>query len=422
VRRITLLLAGAAVWLFLAAVPVFADGGPHVVKDNNGFNGINADSCAGCHRAHTAQAATYLLTEEVPAMCYACHNGAATGATTDVVNGLQYGAIGSSGTVVGALRNGGFTNTHIGSAAAVRQTSTTGRLSGFIPASSGAKAVTSTHSVDGTAQLAYGYGVSGTNTLGLPGVKLECTTCHNPHGNGNYRILNPLALSTSGSTNGQFVIATSGATVVSTSGITAGIFVTDDTTHTGVGADTRNYTIHQRNSTPNATTGVNDLLTLASLSGVTSSWSGDYLHRYVPWSRDLPQINDNPNGQPATYYVQMTNWCLQCHSRLFGNSGTRTGGTTDTVFKYRHTANSSSRNCVQCHVSHGTSADMDSKVTSQELVPGQSGFGDMTSSYLLKVDNRGTCQLCHDPTGTYEDNPTTYGAWAPPGAAAPVVP
>ncbi len=57
-RRWTLLLAGAALWLFLAAIPALADGGPHVAATNYGAGsgGLTADSCAGCHRAHTAQA------------------------------------------------------------------------------------------------------------------------------------------------------------------------------------------------------------------------------------------------------------------------------------------------------------------------------------------------------------------------------
>ena len=72
-RRLTLLLAGGAVWLFLAAVPVLADGGPHIASLNSGTTGINADSCAACHRTHTAQA-SYLLIEEQPAMCITCQN------------------------------------------------------------------------------------------------------------------------------------------------------------------------------------------------------------------------------------------------------------------------------------------------------------------------------------------------------------
>ena len=69
-RRWTLLLAGAALWLFLAAIPALADGGPHVAATNSGAgaSGLTADNCAGCHRAHTAQGAMLLITDE-SALC-----------------------------------------------------------------------------------------------------------------------------------------------------------------------------------------------------------------------------------------------------------------------------------------------------------------------------------------------------------------
>jgi hypothetical protein len=37
------------------------------------------------------------------------------------------------------------------------------------------------------------------------------------------------------------------------------------------------------------------------------------------------------------------------------------------------------------------------------------------NSRLLKIDNRGTCQACHDPTGTI-----VAGEVSPTGASAPV--
>ena len=39
------------------------------------------------------------------------------------------------------------------------------------------------------------------------------------------------------------------------------------------------------------------------------------------------------------------------------------------------------------------------------------------SSRLLKVDNRGTCQACHDPTGT-----VAAGTLLPTSAPTPTVP
>ena len=40
---------------FASATPASADGGPHVATANSGLSTLAADSCAGCHRAHTAR-------------------------------------------------------------------------------------------------------------------------------------------------------------------------------------------------------------------------------------------------------------------------------------------------------------------------------------------------------------------------------
>jgi len=81
VRRLALLLAGGALWLLLAALPALADGGPHVSTINNGSLGINADSCAGCHRAHTAQGPYLINAADEEALCLTCHGTASTGST-----------------------------------------------------------------------------------------------------------------------------------------------------------------------------------------------------------------------------------------------------------------------------------------------------------------------------------------------------
>ena len=78
-KRLMLLIAAGSLWLFLAAVPVFADGGPHVAANNSGVNGINADGCAGCHRAHRAQGEPLLLAASETALCLTCHGATGLG-------------------------------------------------------------------------------------------------------------------------------------------------------------------------------------------------------------------------------------------------------------------------------------------------------------------------------------------------------
>ena len=116
-KKLTLLLAAGSLWLFLAAVPVFADGGPHVSSANSGVSTLAADGCAGCHRAHTAQGEMLLNAASEEELCLTCHGAASTGATTDVMTGIQY-AIGAGGlrsaTQLGALRGGGFDQARMG--------------------------------------------------------------------------------------------------------------------------------------------------------------------------------------------------------------------------------------------------------------------------------------------------------------------
>ena len=127
-KKLALLIAAGALWLFLAAVPALADGGPHVAAVNSGAgvgSTLTADSCAGCHRAHTAQGPLLLAAPDEEALCLSCHGAAGTGASTDVESGVQYTLAsrnGATGTVLGALRGGGFVNARIDSANPFRLT------------------------------------------------------------------------------------------------------------------------------------------------------------------------------------------------------------------------------------------------------------------------------------------------------------
>ena len=64
---------GCAVSLFAGAVPTSADSGPHVMGA-----GVTADTCAACHRAHTAKA-PYLLKQSLETLCFTCHGSSGTG-------------------------------------------------------------------------------------------------------------------------------------------------------------------------------------------------------------------------------------------------------------------------------------------------------------------------------------------------------
>ena len=413
----SLVLAGA--WLLLAAIPVSADGGPHVAAANSGASTLTADSCSGCHRAHTAQGQYLLKSDTVEGLCLGCHGSAGVGATTNVDDGVQYAVAnnGSGQPVAGALRSGGFVTARIDSAHSSRISYPYLASSGYIAMfsskvgvlASGA-ATTSAHlDLDGTGRItakgvAWGNGTSA-NGAG-PDVSVDCTSCHNPHGNGQYRILN--ALPTADGTN--FVAVSTGVTV------------TDNALPTGTGAiGTRNYTVQMGRTLQDVLSGTyaND-----GAAGTASAQAGDYWRRYLPWngvpgwdpeSGDTPatgQLGDVPMFVPGAgdnltaFSLQISSWCSACHTRYFAGGSGPTTSSGDATFTYRHVT--SRLACTQCHVAHGSNASMPGTYSGPMTYPDSSAPNSVTSgstttylnSRLLKIDNRGTCSACHDPTGT----------------------
>ena len=438
-RRLASLLAGGALFLLIGAMPALADGGPHQSgftphsgPSLSGSTGINADACAGCHRAHTAPGE--LLTVGEPDLCLVCHGGTGSGATTDVMNGVQYksgqtkSASPEQSAILGALRAGGYANARIDTANAGRLTYTrrsgsagsytypTSQL-GVVPVRSSGQPVTSRHlDPEGlSASITWGSGALGTAGAGSS-ITLECTSCHNPHGNGQYRILNP----TPGDGDGPFAEAGTEALVTD--------LLEPDRLH--------NYTVIQKLSTTatftNGSVTVEGaesgyLLYADQIDGVYAPTVGDYFHRGVPWNgrtdytaqstnpaapADITnRMNDAPNGKPLTFDAQINVWCSQCHTRYLAvTSAPYANDSGDAIFTYRH-SNTSNKPCTTCHVAHGSNAVMNGDYSSDFPYPDGTGSA---SSRLLKFDNRGTCQACHDPT---ESIPA--GTWSPTESPVP---
>jgi predicted CXXCH cytochrome family protein len=406
-HHLAVALGAGVAWLFAAATMTFADGGPHQLAVNNGTAGLAGD-CAACHRAHTAQAED-LLKAAMPGLCLACHDG--TGATTDVVGGFQFVPDGSgspTSTILGALRGGGFSYALIDSSDAARlivSTRDTGFLGhvGVLDASD-REPVTSSHGGLGSV---WGNGPDGTAEAGATGVVLTCASCHNPHGNGQYRILQTLP--GEDWTNG--VDGVSGWSAPSNA-----VEVKDGVTL--LPGEVRNYTVLPGNITA-------DVISVGYLPT-----QGDYWRKNYPWnqrsgSSDPMQAGwdgvsptnaaANAGVAPANGTGLMTAWCVSCHTRYSGlvnpdGISSSLAPQPDEIFTYRHLT--MNYGCEQCHVSHGSNALM---TTNAELVLTDPSGGvpatvpdagpaasPITSgdSRLLKVDDRGTCQMCHDPTGT----------------------
>jgi predicted CXXCH cytochrome family protein len=321
-RRLALLAVCSVVALVFGAVPASADNGPHVAGA-----GALADGCAGCHRVHTAK--TDMLTKETqPQLCYTCHDNTGTGATTDVVDGVSRGA------TPGALRGGGFEYALIDS----------GNADDTVPAldvstaGSPATKTTSSHSVDGTDGVAWGNGpISATANAGST-IQLRCGSCHDPHGNGNYRILRPMPTQ-------------SGA-------LDPGVAIPE---------------------TPNTT---KDYTT-------SNYWNA-------------------ADGNEPKFIANVAAWCSTCHTRYLVNSDGPVEPSADAIFQLRHFSNARGAggpSCIKCHVSHGSNASMGAASNTVPFPTGDVAHPDATngnlamvgnSSRLLRVDNRGTCQMCHE--------------------------
>jgi predicted CXXCH cytochrome family protein len=92
----------------------------------------------------------------------------------------------------------------------------------------------------------------------------------------------------------------------------------------------------------------------------------------------------------------LTSWCTQCHTRNLTTTGSGSTASGDAVFMYRHTTSSlagadvrapNGLACTTCHVAHGSPA----QITGQAV-----GVGLAADSALLRLDNRGVCQSCHN--------------------------
>jgi hypothetical protein len=457
-------------------------------------------------------------------LCLTCHGASSTGSTADVMTGMQY-AIGADGlrgtTQLGALRGGGFDQARLDSDNMARlsylrnATAVSQRPKISVGA---AENVTSAH-ISMTANgltlpnVAWGNGAAGSGAG--PAADVTCASCHNPHGNGQYRILNnvrenepinqawvvsiraayanavpdPDDNTATGGTNGPIPamaadtiytvsshgllvgdrvtiagsadaalnttwyvksVTSTGFTVSTTNGGAtfdiatggaggtasriSGVPVTDATL--AAAGDTRNYTVMQVKGTEGTestyllyASQVAAAATSGTFNGIAGNYTaigGDYFARNVPWNPQvnnaacIPSVfpvpaacataNSAPNGRPSTFSAQITQWCASCHTRYFANDNPQdaaapngaTGASWqyprpgDSLFNHQHRT-VAGRDCLTCHVSHGSNAAMTGTFSASFPYPNGALSA---SSRLLKVDNRGTCQACHDPTLT----------------------
>lgn len=409
--------------LALAVAAVVALALPTVASANFAIHGnyvSDTDACAGCHRAHTSVSTiTWSDINNVPhsallvstatetwQFCYACHDATSQGADTNVQQGLYEGTL--YGTQFGILNGGGFESLD-------------------------QSATTSTHTMNGGLWGAYGGGYSGARVAGwdptadgqsaganvgesVP-IKMDCATCHDPHGSSNYRILKSYV-------NGNYVGGYT-PTAVATDPDPDGFVSSVET-----GWPDGGFRLHTAypNYKPNYTTamyakGYNQPDTLnpspaADVNKGMSGWCAGCHSTYLgPVATQTKADGSQYQSFASTYnagdgfgltrrHKHPMNVALNTYQAGDKASMIVTASTLPLAHDYAEKGTPSNTDsdwieCLTCHRAHGTAAQMTGWANELSAAPGDEvpDFVSRTGagvSNLLRYDNRGVCERCHN--------------------------
>jgi predicted CXXCH cytochrome family protein len=418
---IVLLAVGLTTW----ATPASANGGPH-----GGYT-LTTSACGGCHRAHTAVGPFLLKVDSVYALCTSCHAGVVS---TDVVHGELKGSTKLDGVTVKPLNGGGFEQAN---GAAVTSAHTVEGLGG----STGVAKAWGSQNGDGTPAGDVGQGVQGT---------LECTSCHNPHGSTNYRILTDAITTSKWVPNDPDLLSWVNFQVLATR---------DDAPNYGF--DTSNVADCPVNPTVPAGTAT----PFPGLNGAGTKCLARYISGIFSGS-GATAVPDVTKGMNA--------FCATCHKSYLTRAGApgfnslntpeaTVVGASPTPYppyiypgrqdpgdgygleaRYRHSVDRTKSSppkqalrfaalgidpnpsgslsynamgCLTCHYAHGTSA---AATPASGSGPADGPAGD---SALLFYDNRGVCISCHQTVGSPATlTPTATSTPVPPTSTPTATP
>ena len=235
----------------------------------------------------------------------------------------------------------------------------------------------SKHQIDGvTAGTAWGNGAPGSG-IGKS-LTLECGSCHDPHGNGNYRILKPIPV------DSGYAVHEIKAPVA----YKAAVVADPNAVPPVVGS----AEVLAAPAVMSPATGIKIPDAGAKVYTTTNYWlSGD---TNVPPDATAALTGTAAASQDG-YINNVANWCTTCHTRYLADTGSYKTASGDAIYMYKHRSNANYKagaaNCITCHVSHGSNAS----VAAGGLNPGDTAVT-VGDSKLLRVDNRGTCVMCHN--------------------------
>ncbi len=399
---------------------------PTVASANFAIHGnyvSDTDACAGCHRAHTSVSSitwdgkgterSALLVSSATKMsefCYACHDATGQGADTNVQEGVYEGTLYGS---QDATLNGGGTewmpvyNTSLGQ---------------WVNAP-----VTSSHIYWGDSWGAYGGGLPGNSPYpdGNPStsptmaagesvqIKMDCATCHDPHGSANYRILKAQV---NGNNVGGYVGSGTdpdpdGFVSSVETGWPAGGF----RLHTAYPNYKPDYT------TPRYAKGY-DMIAAGSgtlTENTTKGMSGWCAGCHTTYLRDANELFTKSDGTPyrasaSTYNAGEGGGLRRRHRHpinvplsAYAGPDAASMVITASVLPLAHSLDESATGraqtsgdwieCLTCHRAHGTVATMtgwaDNNLAATEM---GNQYISGTPSALLRLNNRGVCESCHN--------------------------
>ncbi len=381
----------------------------------------DTDACAGCHRAHTAVSSVTWTDNSggfknalliggtsttVKEFCYTCHSDAGAGAATNVQAGMYDNS-----------------TTHVGSKFAAKTGYATGQSTygatlnggGFEDMGGSGATMTSWHEVSGAAGIAWGGGTTGTgSSSGGTSINMDCASCHDPHGSSNYRILKDKVNNVdvggyAGGIDGGVDPAATPFVVSNEVGYPAGGFQLH-----------RNYGALGYQPDYTSARYAASLLPAKGISGwcsachtqyntVASSGQGTYNASddfgAVTRHRHPVNVSLTTFAGPRSLIVATTALGLNV---AFGDGIDIPLEHTSTDAKGPAQVNTADDyiGCLTCHRAHGTDAKMSGYANSASSAHPSPDSGGTTAtskgvqptmdSALLRADNRGVCERCHN--------------------------
>jgi predicted CXXCH cytochrome family protein len=414
----------------------FANFGPH------GAYTSDTDACAACHRAHTsfsklgwtdqqgANRASALLISDANTMsqfCYSCHGDAAPGASTNVVSGIfDAGPTSGLGTP-----SSGSPSTHAFSSNSSYDATLNGGgfsfMGGHTVSSVGnpAEPVMSSHNMDGAGNYVGSLIKWGNSTTAM--TSFTCTDCHDPHGSSNYRLLkdsvNSVTVggySTAGVPN-AYVISNeegfpTGGFKKGADGVADGALYKPNYTNAeyaknpGRSMSAWCASCHTGYNNAGSVTNYGSLLNIGTgtdSAGTAYSDSGNTAIVYHRHKVDVPLVANFGSATARALTVPV----------LDDKGMPLEMGVGQNLNQANHTLQSWDENgnisCLTCHRAHGTEATMSGWAVAT-LVGGKAslltpsgnnaladaanphGVAPNFSAALLRYDNRGVCERCHN--------------------------